>query len=75
MAVLPHAQGCVVGKLFYAIGQLAPHAYLGTLVCFVARVTGIYLHWSEAELPALHACTNMRCPWKHYIKKEVQLNI
>lgn len=47
-----NAQGGVVDQFLDGVGQLAAHACLGALVCLVARVTGIHLHWDEAQLPA-----------------------
>ena len=53
LAILRHIQGCVVGQLFDRIRQLASHARLGALVCFIPGVTGIDLHGYEAQLPAV----------------------
>lgn len=52
-AILRHIQGCVVGQLLDRIRQLASHACLGALVCFVPGVTGIDLHRHEAQFSAV----------------------
>ena len=59
-AILRYTQSGVVGKLLDGIGQLASHACLGALVCFVPCVTGIDLHWNETQFPAVVLAV-MRC--------------
>lgn len=50
--------GSVCCQLTDTVRQLAAHPLQRIVVCLVARVTGIYFHRRETQLPASRCCLN-----------------